>query len=381
MHRFAFVVPFVIACGTEPVADFELATETDSDIAGGKADSSWQVASTMHVGQRAFDFADVGGRKVFPVWLDAGIAVDVVATANDGGSVRVAVLGPLRNGKRDVIAAAGYSTPRANIEMTVDAPDRGEYLVVVGSHNLASATSFQLATYCPDCTGSETDILAAPKAGALVGEDRLVSMQLGDVLSTRDFDIEVDLYASPPGLPWIATKVATSVASGNQVNVIVPDSVATADDLTLVVREAGGRVLDTGVRTRFAPVLAPIVRTDALLYGDLVSVQASGIAGYFEGVLSMSMRSETRGIVIADTDIHIDLPGHVGNGFNAFDAAFNPELTDESGVLNPNLPTNGELLSIGMIDGNGGYRRMACFEYCNDLSGMETCTGGPRTCP
>ncbi|MBA2542278.1 MAG: hypothetical protein H0V17_21735, partial [Deltaproteobacteria bacterium] len=320
-------------------------------------------------------------RNVYPLWLDAGIAVDVVATAFDEGSVRVAVLGPLRNGRRDVIASGGYSTPRSNVELTIETTERSEYLVVVGSHRLESATSYQLTAHCPDCTSEQTDVLAVPKAGALVGTGGIVSMQLGNVLADRDFDIEVELWASPPAQWWNGTKVATSVASGTQVNVIVPSTVAAADDLRLVVREAGGRVLDTGVVTRFAPVLAPMVRTDALLYGDLVSVGASGIAGAFEGVISLSLRSEVRAVTIADADIYIDLPGQVGNGFNAFDAAFNPELFDEQGTLNPNLPTNGELLSIGTIDGNGGYRRMGCFEYCNDLSGQETCTGGPRTCP
>ncbi len=383
MHRLSLIVSCLLfACASDPLADGALAAETDSDIADGKADSSWEDADTLHVGQRIFDRAEVGGRKVFPVWLDAGIAVDVVASALDDGSVRVAVLGPLDgHGRREVVGAGGYSTPRSNVELTVETLQRGEYLVVVGSHRLASATTFRLATYCPDCSGPETDVLATPKAGALVGTDGLLSMELGRVLADRDFDVEVELWASAPGLTWDATKVATSVASGSQVNIIVPDSVKAADDLKLVVREAGGRVLDTGVVTRFAPVLESIVRTDALRYGDLVSVEASGIAGYFEGVLEMSMRSEDRDVVISDTVLRIELPGNVGNGFNAFDASFNPELVDDNGVLNPNLPSNGELLSIGTIDGNGGYRRLGCFEYCNDLSGMETCTGGPRTCP
>ena len=382
MLRFASLTALIFtACAAEPSGDLQLATETDSDFVGGKADASWVDASTVHVGERVFDFADANGRKVFPVWLDAGIATDVVATAVDDGTVRVAVLGPLRDGRREVLGAAGYSSPRANIEMTVATAERGEHLIVVGSHELATPTSFQLVTYCPDCTADQTDVLAEPKAGALVGHDGLVTMQLGGVLAERDFDVEVELWASPPAQWWNGTKVATSVASGSQVNVIVPDGVKAADDLRLVVREAGGRVLDTGVVTRFAPTLAPIVRTDALMYGDLVSVQASGIAGSFEGVIELSLRSETRGVTIADTAVKTDLPGQVGNGFNACDAAFNPDLELESGVLNPNLPHNGELLSIGTIDGNGGYRRMACFEYCNDLSGMETCTGGPRSCP
>lgn len=380
MLRLASFAILFTACVSAPTSDVELATETDSDFTDGKADASWVDASTLHVGERIWDHADAHGRKVFPMWLDRGLAIDVVATAANEDSVRIAVLGPLHQGKRDVIAAAGYGSPRSNIEMTIETAETGEYLVVVGSHALATATTFQLATYCPDCSGPETDVLASPKAGALVGTDRLVQMQLGRVLDTRDFDVEVELWASPPAQPWNMTKVATSVASGSQVNAIVPASVQAADDLTLVVREAGGRILDTGVVTRFAPTLETIVRTDALLYGDLVSLQASGIAGAFEGVIELQLRSEQRGVTIAEAVVHNERPGQVGNGYAAFDASFNPELTDDAGVLDPDLPRNGELLSIGALDGNGDYRRMACFEYCNDLSGMETCTGGPRAC-
>ncbi len=380
MLRLASFAILFTACVSEPISDVELAAETDSDFTDGKADASWEDASTLHVGERIWNHAEVGGRRVFPVWLERGLAIDVVANAANEDSVRIAVLGPLQQGKRDVIAAAGYGTPRATIEMTIETGETGEYLVVVGSHALATSTTFQLATYCPDCTGPETDVLASPKAGALVGTGGIVSMELGRVLADRDFDVEVELWSSPPTQTWNATKVATSVASGTQVNVIVPASVAAADDLTLVVREAGGRILDTGVVTRFAPILETVVRTDALLYGDLVSLEASGIAGAFEGVIELQLRSEQRDVTISDAVVHNARPGQVGNGFAAFDASFNPELTDDAGALNPNLPRNGELLSIGTLDGNGDYRRLACFEYCNDLSGMETCTGGPRTC-
>ncbi len=380
MLRLASFAILFTACVSEPISEIELATETDSDFTDGKADASWENASTLHVGERIWNHADVSGRKVFPVWLERGLAIDIVANASNEDNVRIAVLGPLHQGKRDVIAAAGYGSPRANIEMTIETGETGEYLVVVGSHALATSTTFQLATYCPDCSGPETDVLASPKAGALVGTGGIVSMELGRVLADRDFDVEVELFASPPMQPWNMTKVATSVASGTQVNVIVPAGVDPADDLTLIVREAGGRVLDTGVVTRFAPTLETVVRTDALLYGELVSLEAGGIAGAFEGVIELQLRSEQRNVTIADAVVHNDRPGQVGNGFAAFNASFNPELTDDAGVLNPNLPRNGELLSIGTLDGNGDYRRLACFEYCNDLSGLETCTGGPRAC-
>ncbi|MGE0398312.1 MAG: hypothetical protein AB7T06_16530 [Kofleriaceae bacterium] len=388
MLRFASLVALVslIAC-TEPVSDLELAAEADLGAASGKADAAWDTAATLHVGERVYGRASAGGRRVYPMWLAgtdaAPVTLDIVASAVDGADVRVAVLGPLTNGTREVVAAAGYAAPRANIEMTVDATDRGEYLVVVGSFELATETGFQLGTYCPGCASEQTDVLAEPKAGALVASENggIVQMELGAVLADRTFDVEVELWASPPAQSWNGRKVATSVASGSQVNILVPSSVVAGDDLRLVVREAGGAILDAGVTTRYAPVLAPLVRMDALLYGDLVSVGASGIVGYYEGVASLSMRSETRKVIIADHDIHRELPGQPGNGFGAFDATFNPELETEPGHLNPNLPRNSELISIGYLNGNGDYQRLGCFEYCNDLSGENTCTGGARSCP
>jgi len=375
----------LVAC-TDSMSDLELAAEADLGAASGKADGAWDTASTLHVGEQVYGHASAGGRRVYPLWIagsdEAPVALDIVASAADESNVRVAVLGPLKNGAREVIAAAGYSTPRANIEMTVDATDRGEHLVVVGSFELATETGFQITTRCPGCTSDQVDVLAEPKAGALVAsETGIVAMELGAVLADRTFDVEVELWASPPAQSWNGRKVATSVASGSQVNIIVPSSVVAGDDLRLVVRKAGGAILDAGVTTRYAPVLAPLVRMDALLYGDLVSVGASGIVGYYEGVASLSMRSEARKLVIAEQDLRANRPGQPGNGFGAFDATFNPELEDGHGGLNPNIQRNGELLSIGWINGNGDYKRLGCFEYCNDLSGEETCTGGARTCP
>ena len=78
-------------------------------------------------------------------------------------------------------------------------------------------------------------------------------------------------------------------------------------------------------------------------------------------------------IELAQDIKRMDRPGMVGNGFNAFDATFMPDLSVAA--------TDGELLSIGYINGNGGYRRLGCFEYCNNLSGLSSCTGGARPCP
>ena len=73
------------------------------------------------------------------------------------------------------------------------------------------------------------------------------------------------------------------------------------------------------------------------------------------------------------TAVHADEPGQDGNGLNAFDATFSPDLAVAA--------TDGELLSVGFINGNGDYHRIGCFEYCNNLSGSSTCTGGPRVLP
>jgi hypothetical protein len=376
----------IVAC-TDSVSDLELAAEADLGAVGGKADGAWDTAPTLHAGETVYGHASAGGRRVYPMWIagasDAPVSLDIVASAQNEGDVRVAVLGPLKNGTRAVVAAAGYAAPRANIEMTVNATARGEYLVVVGSFELATWTGFSVSAHCATCSSDQIDVLAEPKAGALVASENgnIVQMELGAVLADRNFDVEVELWASPPAQDWNGRKVATSVASGTQVNIIVPDDVLPGDDLRLVVRRAGGAILDAGVTTRYAPVLESFVRMDALLYGDLVSVGASGIVGYYEGVASLSMRSESRKLVIADHDLHVDRPGQPGNGFGAFDATFNPPLEVAQGTLNPNLPLNGELLSIGYLNGNGDYKRLGCFEYCNDLSGEETCTGGERSCP
>ena len=218
-------------------------------------------------------------------------------------------------------------------------------------------------------------MLASPKSGALVGDaQRQVALRLGDVLVDRESDIEVELWSAPPMQHWNATKIATSSASGDQVNFIVPAAVRDGDDLQLVVREPGGRILDSSVLARFSSASGAFARTDAILYGDLVSLQIGGVVGFFEGVADLVLRSETHQRDIAHHTLHADQPGQVGNGLNAFDATFAPELTD------PNVPRNGEKLSVGFINGNGDYSRLSCFEYCNDLSGMETCTGGPRGC-
>lgn len=361
-----------------------------ANAADGSAD--WDVGPTMQVGTRVYDAAGAGGRRIHPMWIagtpEAPVPVRVSARAfGDNDSVRVAVLGPLKNGQRAVLAAAGYGARVSEVAFGVDVKVSGEVLIVVGSFGLATDVNYELSAACAPgagdaCGGGRVDVLATPKAGALVGmeSERLVQAMLGDVLAERTTDIEVELWASRPMMPWVAELVAVSQASGNQVNFIVPEGVDAGDDLTMVVREAGGRVLDTGFVTRFAPEARSFARTDAILYGDIASLQIAGVTGFFEGAADLELRSVTRGLTVAAYTAWAEQPGADGIGFGAFDASFSPEL-EIDGELNPALPRNGELLSVGTINGNGDYSALACFEYCNDLSGMETCTGGPRACP
>lgn len=387
MNTRLLLLAVVAACTDAVDADMQLASdEAIADKADGSTD--WAVAPTLHAGARVFDGATAAGRRVHPLWLAATPATptsfDLEVRAADGHDVRVAVLGPLANNARPVLAADGYASRKRTVSVHVDSTLTGEHLVVVGSFNLQTQTYYDVVARCPtpaDC--ERMDILSSPKVGALVATDtdRLLSMQLGPVLDNRDFDVEVHLFTSAPNQPWNATHLATSVASGSQVNTILPPSLQPGDDITLVVREAGGRILDTGVRTRFAPTATAFARTDAILYGDIASLQISGVVGFFEGTADLTLHSETHNRDIATFTAHADQPGAAGVGFGAFDATFTPALETEPGVLNPNLPRNNELLSVGYINGNGDYRRLGCFEYCNDLAGTNTCTGGPRACP
>jgi hypothetical protein len=375
--------------------DDEAAAEEDAESVVGDEDGGdkgddpgWGGARTLHVGDGQFDQVAAGDRRVHSLWA-AGSAADPIAitvtveAAEESGTVRVAVLGPLADGQRQVIAADGYTAAKHAIELPARITESGEHLVVIGSFGLASDSAYTAAVRCaPDhgCDPARVDVLAEPKAGGLVGADDLIAARLGDVLAARDFDVEMEVWTSPPGLSWAAELAGVSVASGDQINALVPDAAAAGDDVLLVVREAGGAVLDTGVLGRYAPGEGVFARLDAILYGDLVAVTVSGVTGFFEGTAELELRSQETGRTIESVVVRADRPGQVGNGLGAFDATFAPWISDEDGNLNPDLPRNGDLLSVGRISGNGDYLPFGCFEYCNDLSGEDACTGGPRSC-
>ncbi|HUS29269.1 MAG TPA: hypothetical protein VMZ53_12195 [Kofleriaceae bacterium] len=386
MKRFSLLALSFTACIDSSSTDLDLASADPEITSAEKADApSWENAATLHEGTRIFDRAGANSRRVHSLWISGSnmnhVPLVVDARATDANDVRIAVLGPLVNGVRPVLAADGYAQRKRDASVTLDISKPGEHLVVVGSYNLASETFYDLHATCPGpdgCGVSRYDVLATPKDGALVGDStRLVSMLLGDVMVGHSYDVNVELWASPPMQPWNATKVGTSTASGTQVNAIIPASVHEGDDLKLVVRQAGGRVLDTGVTTRFFPNPHSFARLDSILYGDIASLQIAGVVGYFEGVADMRLFSETREMELAHTTLHADRPGQEGNGYNSFDATFLPDYATNASLA----PHDGEILSVGYINGNGDYRRLGCFEYCNNLSGLSSCTGGARSCP
>ena len=362
--------------------DMVLAEEDSAPLGAAKADApGWETADTLHANTKMFDMVGTGSRRVHSLWVDGSpsskVPLTITAHAAEGFDVRIAVLGPVgQSGARPTLAADGYSSRKGRASVALNVATRGEHLVVVGSYNLAGETFYELSSSCTGatCTAARLDTLASPKDGALVGDSqRLIQMQLGNVLANTNSDIEVELWSSPPMQHWNATKVATSYASGTQVNVIAPPAVRWGDDVRLVVREPGGRVLDSGVTTRFLPVPTNLVRFDAILYGDIASLQIAGSTGFFEGQADLRLRSVTRNIELASYTAYADRPGMTGNGFNAFDATFMPDYSVAA--------TDGELLSVGSINGNGDFRRLGCFGYCNNLSGLSRCTGGARPCP
>jgi hypothetical protein len=301
------------------------------------------------------------------------VTVTISATASPGDTVRIAVLGPVTNGTRPVLGADGYATERGEVSVTLPVTTSGEHLVVAGSYNLASETFYDLLAECDSCE-DRVDVLATPKDFALTGDmHNLVSLELGSVMQSFNSDVSVEIWASPPMQSWNATLVATSEASGSQVNAIMPSSVKPGDDLRLVVREGTGRILDSGITARYLPARGRLVRLDNVLYDDIAGVHIAGVVGFFEGQADLRLFSETNKKQIATSLQHTEHPGQVGNGLNAVDAHFTPELI--------NAARDGDLLSVGFINGNGDYTRMGCFEYCNNLSGTSACTGGPRTCP
>ena len=383
MKQLCLLALTVAACVDAPTTDLNLAASDPDIVAAQQLDSAtWENAATLHEGAQLLDHAEPDARRVHSLWIAGSnnnhvpLVVDAKGIGSD--DVRIAVLGPIdpMTRKRTLLGADGYAAQKREASVTLDISQPGEHLVVVGSYELATTTTYDLSAKCAGdgCGVSRYDVIANPKDGALVGDPaRTIEMVLGDVMVGHTEDVSVELWASPPFRPEQARHVATATTSGTQLMATVPASVEAGDDLKLVVRQADGRTLDTGITTRFAPTRNAFARLDKVLYDDLGSLHIAGVVGTFEGVADLRLFSETRELELALSSVHTDRPGQDGNGWNAFDAAFYPA----PGVT----PHDGEILSVGYVNGNGDYRRMGCFEYCNNLSGLSSCTGGERSCP
>jgi hypothetical protein len=361
------------------------------DLAKGDA-PGWSTQAALHLDDPRFGAVDAGDRHVYPLWVagaaDAPIPLDVTVRGQDGAAVRVAVLGPLVGGTRAVLGSAGYvrRTSKARVAVSVDRP--GQILVVVGAFRLADFVGYEVGVRCRGgaCGPDAVDALAAPKSGAMIGEAQedgsiLIRTQLNAALAGQDM-FEVELWRSPPGLRWAAELVATSTSSGTQANFLLPaDALAEGDDLSFVIRGGELATADGGTWARYTPTPRLYARLDAILYGDLGSMQIAGVTGYFEGNDLLSLRRAHDGEEIIATVVEADLPGQEGIGFGTFDATFAPELILEDGEVNPLLPRNGEILALGRIGGDGNFRPLGCFEFCNDLKGTGECTPRPSACP
>jgi len=320
---------------------------------------TWQPGATLHGDEPLVDRAVAGTQRGHSLWLSGSnmnrMPIAISARTVESGTVRLVVLGP----SGELLAADGAAEPTSSASVTLEVAAPGEYVVLAGSHELDSDTTYELTATCAGagCGVSRIDALATPKAGALVGDaQRNVSMLLGDMLVGRDVDVEV--WASAPMQWWNGERVAVARADGAVLDAALPAQLQAGDDLLIVVRDRDGRVLDTGVRTRYAPQANAFARTDRVLYGDTLRI--AGVVGYFEGVADLRLYSEAHHEQLGRDVVHADKPGQDGNGLASFDASF------DAGHAEP-----GELLSVGYMTGNGDYRRLGCFEFA----------GEPRACP
>src|SRR5512146_3031582 len=135
--RYLCLVP--LAACVEPTTDADLAAMDPSVIAA-TVYASWEAAPTVHEGTHLVDHAAASARRVHSLWISGSnmnhVPLDVAARATDGNDVRIAVLGPLVDGTRALLAADGYATRKRDATVTLDIREPGELLVVVGSYNL-----------------------------------------------------------------------------------------------------------------------------------------------------------------------------------------------------------------------------------------------------
>src|SRR5690606_28729740 len=130
----------------------------------------------LHLGERFHGAVDVGERDILPMWVgatpQAPVALEVTVTGRDDAPVRVAVLGHLAEGAREVLGSAGYTAAVSTATVTVTVDEPGQIVVVVGSHGLADFAAYEVTARCANdaCSPEVVDALVSPKLGGLVGQ-------------------------------------------------------------------------------------------------------------------------------------------------------------------------------------------------------------------
>jgi hypothetical protein len=223
--------------------------------------------------------------------------------------------------------------------------------------------------------------VVSPASGALTG--RTITVKLRSDLP----DQLVRLFQAPPpagSARWNLIASTTSVGHVAQFTVSASQA-SDGDDLYVVVPGAGGA--STATLLRLWTSTAPGIRTDRIDVNDLGNVLGfTGVLSFFEGVVAVELRTTARrepgGLpeLLARHAVQVTRPGQVGNGLAMVDTTVAIDLYVD-GQVNPRLPKNGEILSVGFGTERPSYVQVACVEFCNDLRGDGNCTLRGVACP
>ena len=371
--------------------------DPSGDLESEEAIAPWTLQlDGLHLGEHRFGAVDVGARDAWPVWVSGSSARPVLlrfrVSGIDGAPVRIAVLGPVVNGSRATLASAGYGSPVSTASVNVSVATTGQLLVVVGSHGLASWAAYDLSLACrtgataDQCSGWRVDALSLPKVGGLSGSTlasgaQRIAVRLNGGLAALG-TYQVELWRSPPGFHWLATRLATASSLGSDVVFTLPaGTVAEGDDLMFRVR-AGTRLTyaDRGVWARFAPAQRAFARLDMIDYHDLGDVAIEGVGQFFEGRDLFVLSRLADGVEVDRQAAVATLPGQATNGLASFSIVIG-EPFDDAGNPRPVTPRDGDFLALDRVDLAETWHRLGCFEYCNDLAGTGTCTARALPCP
>jgi hypothetical protein len=382
----------LLACSAEPDAPAD--HETADVVEQGASTPDWYVQRTLHVGERRHEWLRADARRqVFPFYVGASPSkpVSLAFTVQSYGQpFKLAVLSPIGgNGKRTTVASAGYGAPSLDPSVDVQLTKSGNYVVVV-QHQDAARTfedGGDELTLNSICYGSETQCKATGalydlKPGAIVSKGAL-SVKLNPKLGNR----LVRLWFSPNEEGWDPVLLGSKQTKAGVATFVLPepwpahgaadapwDQLAEGDNLFI---EVPGYDDGTRVRLWSSPQAGANLRH--LRTSDFDNLfEIAGVAAPFEGSSWISLYSETRQQFLASSIVNVSLPGHPEMGLLEYRAQL---LVGDVG--DPNTPTKHELLSITENNGGKGTDvRRVCFDYCQDLSGLDPdCATVEVACP